>query len=161
MNKFEKVSYEQYCKAVGSDTDLAQEYNDIKLPVRKTKHSAGYDFHTPVEFYLAPNESIKIPTGVRAHIKDGQFLAIVVRSSLGFKYGCQLVNNFAVVDGDYKNADNEGHIFIKLVNLSTEGKTLHCEKGDAIAQGIFLNYDVAEDDEADGIRTGGIGSTGK
>lgn len=161
MNKFEKVSFEQYCVAVGGDADLTAEYNDIKLPERKTTHSAGYDFHSPFAFDLAPQESIKIPTGVRAKIKDGQFLAIVVRSSIGFKYGTQLVNNFAVVDGDYYFADNEGHIFIKLVNLSTEGKTLHCNKGDAIAQGIFMNYDITVDDTADGERTGGIGSTGK
>lgn len=159
MNKFEKVSFEQYCVAVGGDADLRQEYDDIKLPERKTTHSAGYDFHSPFAFDLAPQESIKIPIGVRAKIKDGQFLAIVVRSSIGFKYGTQLVNNFAVVDGDYYFADNEGHIFIKLVNLSTEDKTLHVNKGDAIAQGIFMPYDITIDDEASGIRTGGIGST--
>ena len=159
MNKFKKVSFEQYCAAVGGDADLREEYNDIKLPERKTIHSAGYDFHSPVSFDLAPQESIKIPTGVRVQIKDGQFLAIVVRSSIGFKYGTQLVNNLAIVDGDYYGADNEGHIFIKLVNLSTEGKTLRVNKGDAIAQGIFMTYDVTVDDNTSGIRTGGIGST--
>lgn len=162
MNKFEKVSFEQYCAAVGGDANLTAEYNDIKLPVRKTKFSAGYDFHTPFSFDLAPNESIKIPTGIKARIKEGQFLAMYVRSSIGFKYGVVLSNGTGVIDGDYYNNEgNEGHIFIKLVNLSTEGKTLHCNKGDAIAQGIFMNYDIAVDDTADGERTGGIGSTGR
>lgn len=162
MNKFEKVSFAQYCKDVGGDADLTAEYNDIKLPVRKTKFSAGYDFHTPFSFDLAPNESIKIPTGIKARIKEGQFLAMYVRSSIGFKYGVVLSNGTGVIDGDYYNNEgNEGHIFIKLVNLSTEGKTLHCNKGDAIAQGIFMNYDIAVDDTADGERTGGIGSTGR
>lgn len=162
MNKFEKVSFAQYCKDVGGDANLTAEYNDIKLPVRKTKFSAGYDFHTPFSFDLAPNESIKIPTGIKARIKEGQFLAMYVRSSIGFKYGVVLSNGTGVIDGDYYNNEgNEGHIFIKLVNLSTEGKTLHCNKGDAIAQGIFMNYDVTVDDVADGERVGGIGSTGK
>lgn len=162
MNKFEKVSFAQYCKDVGGDADLTAEYNDIKLPVRKTKFSAGYDFHTPFSFDLAPNESIKIPTGIKARIKEGQFLAMYVRSSIGFKYGVVLSNGTGVIDGDYYNNEgNEGHIFIKLVNLSTEGKTLHCNKGDAIAQGIFMSYDVAVDDVAYGERVGGIGSTGK
>lgn len=162
MNKFEKVSFEQYCAAVGGDSDLRAEYDDIKLPVRKTAQSAGYDFHTPFAFDLAPNESVKIPTGVKASIKDGQFLAMFVRSSIGFKYGVVLSNGTGVIDGDYYgNADNEGHIFIKLVNLSTDGKTLHCEKGDAIAQGIFMSYDVTVDDAANGERVGGIGSTGR
>lgn len=162
MNKFEKVSFEQYRAAVGGDAELRAEYDGIKLPVRATKHSCGYDFHTPFGFDLAPNESIKIPTGVKASIKEGQFLAMFVRSSIGFKYGVVLSNGTGIIDGDYYgNADNEGHIFIKLVNLSTDGKTLHCEKGDAIAQGIFMNYDVTADDEADGERVGGIGSTGR
>lgn len=162
MNKFEKVSFAQYCKDVGGDANLTAEYNDIKLPVRKTKFSAGYDFHTPFSFDIAPNESIKIPTGIKARIKEGQFLAMYVRSSIGFKYGVVLSNGTGVIDGDYYNNEgNEGHIFIKLVNLSTEGKTLHCNKGDAIAQGIFMNYDIAVDDTADGERTGGIGSTGR
>lgn len=162
MNKFEKVSFAQYCKDVGGDADLTAEYNDIKLPVRKTKFSAGYDFHTPFSFDLAPNESIKIPTGIKARIKEGQFLAMYVRSSIGFKYGVVLSNGTGVIDGDYYNNEgNEGHIFIKLVNLSTEGKTLHCNKGDAIAQGIFMNYDVTADDVADGERVGGIGSTSR
>lgn len=162
MNKFEKVSFEQYRAAVGGDVELRAEYDDIKLPVRKTKHSCGYDFHTPFGFDLAPNESIKIPTGVKASIKEGQFLAMFVRSSIGFKYGVVLSNGTGIIDGDYYgNVDNEGHIFIKLVNLSTDGKTLHCEKGDAIAQGIFMDYDVTVDDEADGERVGGIGSTGR
>ena len=152
MNKFEKVSFEQYCAAVGGDVELKAEYDDIKLPVRKTKHSCGYDFHTPFGFDLASNESIKIPTGVKASIKEGQFLAMFVRSSIGFKYGVVLSNGTGIIDGDYYgNADN----------LSTDGKTLHCEKGDAIAQGIFMNYDVTADDEADGERVGGIGSTGR
>ena len=162
MNKFEKVSFEQYRAAVGGDADLRAEYDDIKLPERKTTHSAGYDFHSPFAFDLAPQESIKIPTGVKAYITEGRFLAMFVRSSIGFKYGVVLSNGTGIIDCDYvDNADNEGHIFIKLVNLSTEGKTLHANKGDAIAQGIFMPYDITVDDEASGIRTGGIGSTSK
>lgn len=44
-----------------------------------------------------------------------------------------------------------------LYNLGTEAVTL--EKGERVAQGIFTKYLVANDDEANGIRRGGIGST--
>ena len=34
------------------------------------------------------------------------------------------------------------------------------EKGERVAQGIFCKYLLTNDDDACGIRTGGIGSTG-
>ena len=42
MNKFEKVSYIEYVKAIGGDIDLFDEYNDIKIPKRATIGAAGY-----------------------------------------------------------------------------------------------------------------------
>ena len=42
-------------------------------------------------------------------------------------------------------------------NLGTEPVTI--EKGYAIGQGIFQKYLVTEDDNADGKRTGGFGSS--
>lgn len=162
MNKFEKVSYEEYCRAVGGNEDLHAEYANIKLPKRATKRSSGYDIYSPVTFDLAPGKSIKFPTGIKVHIDDDKYLAIHVRSSVGFKWGVVLSNGTGIIDSDYcDNPSNEGHIFIKLVNHSTEGKVFHCDKGDAIAQGIFSPYAITVDDDADGERVGGIGSTGR
>ena len=59
----------------------------------------------------------------------------------------------------YFGADNEGHIFIKLTNLSNEGKTLCVCAGEAFAQGIFLPFGITHDDAERGVRTGGFGST--
>ena len=36
MNKFEKVSFEQYAKSIGDDVDIRNEYDNIKLPKRAT-----------------------------------------------------------------------------------------------------------------------------
>lgn len=162
MNKFEKVSFEQYKESVSSDADLRQEYEDIKIPQRATKGSAGYDFFSPFSFSLEAGESIKIPTGIRVKIDTPQtFLAIVPRSSLGFKYRLQLDNQIGVIDGDYFYSDNEGHIFAKMTNCSNENKRLEINKGDAFMQGIFLRYDITEDDNATTTRNGGFGSTNK
>lgn len=57
------------------------------------------------------------------------------------------------------NSDNEGHIHGKFVN--TLHKTLEIKKGEAICQGIFMNYLITDDDNADGVRNGGFGSTSK
>lgn len=159
MNKFEKVSFDQYVNSIGGDVNLHTEYNNIKLPRRATTGSAGYDFFSPFNFELALGETIKIPTGIRVLLDEDKFLAIYPRSGLGFKYRLQLDNTVGVVDSDYSGSDNEGHIFIKITNDGREGKTIHINKGEAFAQGIITQYFVTIDDEANGIRNGGFGST--
>ena len=59
-------------------------------------------------------------------------LLLVVRSSMGFKYNVRLCNQVGVIDADYyNNADNEGHIWLRVQN---EGdKTVEFKKGVAIA----------------------------
>ena len=110
---------------------------------------------------MAPGECIKIPTGIRAYIEDGWVLKIYPRSGLGFKYRLQLNNTVGIIDSDYYNSDNEGHIFIKITNDSKEGKTVSIKKGEAFAQGIFLEYGITYDDDTEEIRNGGFGSTTK
>ena len=72
-----------------------------------------------------------------------------------------LLNTTAVIDRDYAYADNEGHIMAKITNDTNEGKTIEIESGKGFMQGIFVEYGITEDDDADGIRTGGFGSTTK
>lgn len=157
--KFSKVSLSVYKEARGGDSSL--EYEDIKLPLRATRGSAGYDFYAPARIELAAGESVKVATGIRAKIDDGWVLMLFPRSGLGFKYRLQLDNTVGVIDSDYYYSDNEGHIFIKITNDSREGKTLVVEKGSAFAQGVFLPFGLCEDDDAQNIRNGGMGSTSK
>lgn len=163
--RFEKVSLDQFVKDIqGCAPGLSKDgyefmYNELKLPKRATTGSAGYDFFAPFSFQLKAEESIKIPTGIRVQLDNDKFLAIYPRSGLGFKYKLQLWNGVAIIDADYYNSDNEGHIFIKLYNDSPEGKTLLVEQGEAFAQGIIQQYYLTENDDADGIRNGGFGST--
>ena len=152
--QFIKVSESQYLL----DGDKAS-YDSIILPKRATQGSAGYDFFSPFDFNLNPGETIKIPTGVRVKIDCGWVLKIYPRSSLGFKYRLSLNNTVGIIDSDYFNADNEGHIFIKMTNCGD--KPLTVEKGKAFAQGVFVEYGITIDDECEGLRTGGFGSTDK
>ena len=156
--KFEKVSYEQFEKTLGAeDKTVSKEvYDFIEIPVRATSGSAGYDFISPVNFTLYAGESLIIPTGIRCEIADGWVLSLYPRSSLGFKYGMRLNNTVGIIDSDYYHADNEGHIMIKI----TTEKTISINAGDRIAQGIFTQYGITEDDKTANTRTGGIGSTG-
>ena len=154
VGKFEKVSLEEWQKETNIEL-----YNEIKLPQRATKGSAGYDFYSPIDFTLNPQETIKVPTGVRVKIEDGWFLSIFPRSSLGFKHGLSMPTSVSVIDGDYFNADNEGHIMVKLRNNGT--KSVRVNKGDGFVQGVFVPFGITLDDNTTTERTGGIGSTSK
>lgn len=158
--KFEKVSVGQFKESCKRD-DPEKIYEGIRLPKRATAGSAGYDFFAPYDITLAPGETVKIPTGVRALIENGWVLKIYPRSGLGFKFRLQLDNTVGIIDSDYSKSDNEGHIFIKLTNDSKEGKTVEIPAGTGFAQGIFIEFGITIDDNAEGVRNGGFGSTSK
>ena len=165
--KFLKISKEQFINDFKNTLDNYDEsqieniYESIKLPKRATIGSAGYDFYTPINFTLNPQETINIPTGIRVKINEGWFLAIFPRSGLGFKYRLQLNNTVGIIDSDYFNSDNEGHIFIKITNDSNENKTVGLNAGQGFAQGIFMPFGLVEDDDTTDQRNGGFGSTTK
>lgn len=144
--------------------EFTREYLDsgVTLPARSTSGSAGYDLAAAVEIRLGPGDKAVVPTGVKAYMQPGEYLGIHIRSSLAIKQGLFLANGQGIIDSDYyNNSDNEGHILIALVNGGP------CEvivtKGMRVAQGIFYNYLLADQDEKEckELRSGGIGSTGR
>lgn len=165
--KFYKVSLQQFEEAyldydaTASKETINEIYNQLKLPKRATRGSAGYDFYTPIKIELEPQQTIKVPTGIRCEMNQNWVLMIYPRSGLGFKYRLQLNNTVGVIDSDYFYSDNEGHIFIKITNDSNEGKIVEVQVGDGFAQGIFMQYGIVEDDDVTDLRNGGFGSTNK
>ncbi|MCR5432036.1 MAG: deoxyuridine 5'-triphosphate nucleotidohydrolase [Lachnospiraceae bacterium] len=163
MAQFQKVSSGQFVgqateKLGLSEAEAVRAYESIVLPIRATRGSAGYDFFAPVRIELAPGQSVSVPTGIRAKIGEGWVLMLYPRSGLGFKFGMRLCNTVGVIDSDYYDSENEGHIIAKITNGSSD-KTLVIESGKGFMQGVFMPYGITVDDEADGIRVGGFGST--
>jgi len=162
---FEKVSPDRFVHDFVDSFDSYDEtaamevYNRLKLPKRATSKSAGYDIYMPISYTLKPGETVKIPTGIRVKMQDDFVFMIYPRSGLGFKYRLQLNNTVGVIDADYYDSDNEGHIFVKLTNDSNENKTVTMEEGTGFAQGIFMQYGITDDDDVDTLRNGGFGST--
>lgn len=163
MNKFEKVSFEQFCEDFFEiqQIELPQEelleiYNDIKLPQRATTASAGYDFYSPFGLEL-DNEYITIPTGIRWVCDDPNLVLLLVpRSGLGFKYGVHLRNTIGVIDADYCNAANSGHIMAKIA----AEEPCQVDTGKGFIQGIIVPYIFTNTDtHPTAQRTGGFGST--
>lgn len=146
--------------------EVVKEYVDkgINLPVRKTKHSAAYDIEAAEKIVLPSfKKGMKptlIPTGLKAYMQSDEVLLIVPRSSGPKKQGISFPHNVGVIDSDYyNNSDNEGHIFVQCINLKDEDVVI--KKGEAVAQAIFQKYLTVDDDNAEGERTGGFGSTDK
>lgn len=144
-------------KKISKIDEVSSFYDDIKLPLRSTSHSAGYDFFMPYDVVIKPSETVKILTGIRAKMEDNYVLMIFPRSSLGIKHKLTLDNTVAIIDADYYNALNEGHIMLSLTNHSDHEVILN--KGDRFVQGIFLEYGITYDDDVDKDRIGGFGST--
>lgn len=133
--------------------------NENLLPKRETAHAAGYDLKVAERTVIAPKEIKLVPTGVKAYMQVGEVLYLYDRSSNPRKKGLVLINSVGVIDGDYYgNPGNEGHIFAQMQNITDQEVVL--EEEDRIVQAVFSPFLLADNDEADGVRTGGFGSTG-
>lgn len=140
--------------------ELISAFTDKELlPKRETAHAAGYDLKVAEATEIGPGEIVLVPTGVKAYMQDGEVLCLYDRSSNPRKKGLVLINSVGIIDGDYYgNPANEGHIFAQMKNITDQ--TVLLEAGERIVQGVFMPFLVADGDQADGIRTGGFGSTG-
>lgn len=167
---FEKISYGQWVKdwsGIDNPQIVEDIYNHIKLPQQATKGSAGMDFFAPCPICLESNSTTLVPTGIRwIENGDGEshdgldhnyVLSIYPRSGLGFKHGIGLANTIGVIDADYSESSNEGHIMIKLVNPSDECVTI--DQGKAFAQGIITECFICSGAKSLEKRNGGFGST--
>ncbi|MBO3756875.1 dUTP diphosphatase [Streptococcus suis] len=141
--------------------ELVSQFTDENLlPKRETAHAAGYDLKAAESVSLDPGEIKLVPTGVKAYMQANEVLYLYDRSSNPRKKGLVLINSVGVIDGDYYgNPANEGHIFAQMRNITEE--TVVVEAGERIVQAVFSPFLLADGDQADGVRTGGFGSTGK
>lgn len=148
---------------------------EIQLPKRSTKHSAGYDFYAPEDIeipshvrewssrFFSTNKIVKpfcIKTGIKAYMGEDEVLQLYMRSSNAGKLGLVCANSVGIIDSDYyNNPDNEGEIGFLVYNLSSDA--IKIEKGQKLGQGVFTKFLLTDNDDSDGERTGGYGSTGK
>ncbi len=144
--------------------EVAKGFEDkgINLPVRKTKFSAGYDVEAAeniiIPSFKRGNKPTLIKTGIKAYMADDEVLILANRSSNPGKKGLILANSIGVIDKDYYgNPDNDGHIMFAFYNIKDED--IEIKKGECIGQAIFQKYLIADNDSAEGERTGGFGST--
>lgn len=174
----------------GFEIVSSYEGKGINLPKRATAHAAGYDFEAAEDTvvpsiwkalfknrthkakeetasFSLPEEnqrflkSTLVPTGIKAYMKDDEYLQLANRSSNPIKNQLTMPNGVGIIDADYYgNEDNEGHIYFQFVNYGIRDHVI--KKGERIGQGIFMSF-LKVDHEAEGSakRTGGFGSSGR
>ena len=178
---FEKITREQWVKDMvnlhhlehpteENFKEINKLYDSIKLPRRATKYSAGYDFYVSGEVIIPMENSGVIPTGIRwvcdKEEDKNKVLQLYPRSGIGFKTGVRLMNTVGIIDADYWEGDNEGHIMLKIYNPmnlhSNPTGHLQVKSGEAIVQGVITKYHTCDnEEEIVEKRIGGMGSTDK
>ncbi|WCJ52041.1 dUTP diphosphatase [Lentilactobacillus buchneri] len=142
--------------------EIVSKYADenLSLPYRTTENAAGYDFESAADMvipsiwklnFLKVLWALKHEKTVRAN-----------RSSNPLKRGLVIPNGIGVIDSDYyNNQSNEGEIFVQILNFGITD--IKIKKGERIAQGIFLPYLLADQDDQrkKQTRSGGFGSSGQ
>ena len=139
-----------------------KKYNndEVKMPVRATKHSVCYDCYSPIDEVVNPGETKLIFTNVKAYCNHDEGFILASTSGMG-KRGIILANGIGIIESDYAdNESNDGNIGFMLHNIGQDIYTV--KKGDKIGQLFFFKFLTVDDEVAPTeVRKGGFGSTVK
>lgn len=157
------------------------EEKGLTLPHRSTKHSVCYDIYAPEDITIPSLWDIvhennkrkeqgkedllevkptKIKTGIKAYFQPDEVMIIANRSSGPAKKGLIMANDIGIFECDYYgNPDNDGNIIFQFYNFYPTDITI--KKGERIGQAYFQKFLITDNDNAEGERLGGIGSTGR
>lgn len=139
---------------------FTKEDDVVLMPLRGTKHSAGYDIFAARDLEILPDEGAFFWCDVKVYMLEDEVFEIYPRSSFGTKRNLRIKNTVGIIDSDYySNTDNDGNIGIYLWNFGD--RTQYITKGEAVAQGIFKKFLVSDNCNTDAERVGGTGSTDK
>lgn len=131
-----------------------------KMPTKATRGSGAYDVYSTDELLLAPEGRYAFGTGLAMEVPEGFVALVCPRSGLAIKNGVTVLNAPGVVDSDYR-----GEVKAIVINHDLVAP-LHVNKGDKIAQLLFVKAEEVEFEEVEVLTStqrgvGGFGSTGK
>jgi dUTP diphosphatase len=132
---------------------------DVPLPAYETAGAAAFDLAAADEVVVAAGGVAVVPTGLVVEVPKGMFLGIFARSSTPFKRGLMVANGVGVVDSDYCGPADE----VKVAVMNFTDAPVTVQRGDRIAQGIFLAAPRVTWEETTELRSesrGGFGATG-
>ncbi|GBU10476.1 hypothetical protein AwErysi_00920 [Erysipelotrichaceae bacterium] len=156
------ISMELQLRVRGFEIAHGFEHNNIMLPIRKTRESAGYDLEICESITIPAQTTMLAKTGLKAYMLANEVLELHIRSSVAIKQNVWCANNVGIVDADYySNPSNDGHIMIPLYNANNTAVTFN--SGERVAQAIFKQYLTIDGENTATLdsRSGGFGSTNK
>lgn len=130
----------------------------LPLPVYETSGSVGFDIIARENAKIPPKEITLIPGNIVVEVPKGYMLMVASRSSTPKKKGLTPPHGLGIIDHDY--CGNEDEIKIQVYNFTDEPVIV--DRGEKIAQGVFIRIDKLEWEEVDEMTQdsrGGFGST--
>ncbi len=131
----------------------------LPLPEYQTHGAVGFDLITRETTIIEAGKIALVPSNAIVKVPEGFMLMIAPRSSLPRKKGLICPHSIGIIDQDYHGEKDE--LMVQVQNITDQPVTV--ERGERIAQGIFVKIERAEWQEVDshGAETrGGFGSTG-
>ena len=97
---------------------------DVKVPVRATQHSAGYDIISQIDFEVLAQDKYLYESGFKLSIPEGYYGRIAPRGGIASTDFIDV--GAGVIDSDYR-----GEVKVLLFNFSK--KDFQVKKGERIA----------------------------
>jgi dUTP pyrophosphatase len=142
----------------GMEVKIRRVDKELPLPVYETSGAAGFDLISRETISVKPGEIVLIPANIIVETPHDYMLQISSRSSLPKKKGLMMPHSIGVIDSDY--CGNGDEIKVQVYNFTNN--TTIVERGEKIAQGVFVHINHAqwqEVDEMEAVTRGGFGST--
>lgn len=132
----------------------------LPLPEYKTKGAVAFDLYSRNDEVIPPRSLKLIPANFIIETPEGYMLMLAARSSLASKKGLMMGNGIGTIDQDYCGEEDE--LKLNLYNFTDAEVTI--EKGERLAQGIFVKIEKGNWNEASKMAPesrGGFGTTGQ
>lgn len=130
----------------------------LPLPVYETEGAVGFDLLAREDITIEPGKIELIPANVIVEVPKGYMLALVSRSSTPKKKGLLKPHSIGIIDQDYCGETDE--LKIQVYNFTDSAAQV--QKGEKIAQGVFIRVDKFEWNEVETMTNatrGGFGTT--
>jgi dUTP pyrophosphatase len=117
----------------------------LPLPIYHTAGSVGCDLYARITTKISPKTVAKIPANVIIQTPPGFMFMIASRGSTPLKKGLMPPHGVGIGDQDFYGPDDEYQILV----YNFTDKEVIVEKGERLAQGIFVPIEKAQWEEVD------------
>jgi dUTP pyrophosphatase len=130
----------------------------LPIPSYQTKGSIAFDLYAREDVTIQPKQIERVPANVIVETPPGYLLMLASRSSTPSKKGLTKPHGVGIIDQDYSGDNDE--LLVQFYNFTDEATKI--EKGERIAQAVFIQADRLQFEEVDTMDNqdrGGFGST--